>query len=1149
MPAPALARAATAETAPRRAAEGASPAAIRPAPPLVARAEGAVPLLPMLRRKPAEPVLRAGVQAAGLRVSSPGEPAEREAEAVAHQVLRLPQPAPRLARAPSATLPRAAAAPPSAGPGTLQEIRESLGGGTPLPQGIRGFMEPRFRADFGGVRIHAGERAARLAARLGARAFTFGRHIFFGRGEWHPETQAGAELLAHELVHTVQQGETIQRQAEAAPRIAERSAPGRVQRLGISDALDYFADKANLIPGFRMFTILIGVNPINMSRVERSAANILRAIVEFLPGGGLIVQALDRYGVFDKAGAWVEQRLETLGLTASAIRRSVDEFLDSLGWRDIFHLGDVWDRAKRIFTEPIRRIIDFAGSLLGAILDMVKEAVLRPLAELASRTPAWDLLCAVLGRNPITGEAVPRTADTLIGGFMTLIGQQEVWENLKRANAVGRAWAWFQATLSGVLAFVTGLPGLFLSVLRSLGIADLVHPIEAFKRVAGVFGSFFGRFFAWAGGQVLGLLQIIFEVLAPAVVPYLRKAAATFQTIIRDPIRFIRYLVQAGIQGFRQFARNFLTHLRTSLVEWLTGTLGGAVYIPQSFSLGEIVKFVLSVLGLTWQNIRGKLVRVIGEPAVSALEAGFDIVVTLVREGPAAAWQKILEGITNLREMVIEQVMAFVRSRIVQAAIETLLTSLNPAGAFIQAIIAIYNTIMFFVERLKQIGRVAAAFVDSIAAIASGAIGAAADRVERTMAGLLTLVISFLARIAKLGSVSEAVLGLINRVRAPIDRALDRVVEWIVAQARRLGRLVAGRGRPVTPPPAPASAPPAPVGIRITMSGVGHMIEAVPQGGAIRLFMASRRETLREKLNREAALWANSENPELRSSGQALAARLTVVRQREDVLSASYSATADSAQRHALAVAGVNEIGAALVATANEFGIVIEDEDIPRATPFHASGLNLGRATQVHADPLTVMSLRPMAERVQFAPGGFLRFPGRDRYAAGHLLADTMGGPIVPGNLALVSRGTNGRFSSREARVRNALRGTKRIPEPRTILRYEVSCAFESDPQGQMEDWMRRRYAARLPQARFGGVGAVIMQMVGRQEWNTGAIDKHLGLAAPQPLGFYDRTMWRAAKLYLPKEFTISIRTYAGTAVQGDSFPNHIGGMQDPPDQ
>ena len=39
-----------------------------------------------------------------------------------------------------------------------------------------------------------------------------------------------------------------------------------------------------------------------MSRVERSAANILRALIEFIPGGALITQALDNYGVFDKVG-------------------------------------------------------------------------------------------------------------------------------------------------------------------------------------------------------------------------------------------------------------------------------------------------------------------------------------------------------------------------------------------------------------------------------------------------------------------------------------------------------------------------------------------------------------------------------------------------------------------------------------------------------------------------------------------------------------------------------------------------------------------------------------------------------------------------------------------------------------------------------
>jgi dolichol kinase len=293
----------------------------------------------------------------------------------------------------------------------------------------------------------------------------------------------------------------------------------------------------------------------------------------------------------------------------------------------------------------------------------------------------------------------------------------------------------------------------------------------------------------------MSLLQIIFEVVAPGAMVYIRRAAGAFRSIIQNPVGFVRNLVRAGIQGFRQFAGNFLTHLRTSLIQWLTGTLSGAgIYIPQAFTLMEIIKFVLSVLGLTWQNIRAKLVRRIGETAVRALEAGFEIVVTLVRQGPAAAWQKIQEGISNLRAMVIEQVMTFVRDRIVQAAITRLLTSLNPAGAFIQAIIAIYNTIMFFFERLRQIMQVATAFIDSIAAIAAGSIGAAANRVEQTMAGLLTLVISFLARLVGLGRVSDAVVNIVNRIRAPIDRALDRVVDWIVTMAQRAGRLITGRG-------------------------------------------------------------------------------------------------------------------------------------------------------------------------------------------------------------------------------------------------------------------------------------------------------------------------------------------------------------------
>jgi hypothetical protein len=690
------------------------------------------------------------------------------------------------------------------------DIRSSMSTGSPLPLSVRRFMEPRFQADFSQVKVHTDDNAAKLNQQVKSQAFAMGNHIFFGKDKYQPETEEGKELLAHELTHTIQQGgaaqgednqgeqtDTVQR--SEAVSVTQHSSV-QVQRLGISDALDYFADKAYNIPGFRMFTIIIGVNPINMQRADRSAANILRAIVEFLPGGNLITRALDNYGVFERAGAWIEQQLDSLGITGSSIRAAVMEFLDSLGWRDIFDLGGVWRRAKRIFTDPISRIISFIRSLGGAILQFIRDAILRPLAGLAEGTRGWPLLQAVLGFNPITGEPYPRNAETLIGGFMTLIGQQEVWENIKRANAVARAWAWFQGALSGLLGFVRSIPGRFMQVLRSLTIQDLVVLPRAFEKVGRAFLGFVGQFMSWAFSQVMNLLQIIFEVVAPGVMPFLRRARGAFQTIIRNPIGFIGNLVRAGIRGFRQFSARFLTHLRASLIGWLTGAMGSAgVYIPQGFSLPEILKFVLSVLGLTWQNIRQKLVRVVGEPAVAAMESGFELVRTLVTEGPAAAWEQLLEGLSNLQEMVMEQIMSFVQSQVVQKAIQMLVSSLSPAGAFVQAIIAIYNTVMFFVERLRQIAQVGMAFVNSIAAIASGAIGAAANRVEQTMAGMLTLVISFLARLAGLGRVSDIITNLINRVREPIDRGLDRVVAWIVRQARRLGRFVAQAGVPQDP--------------------------------------------------------------------------------------------------------------------------------------------------------------------------------------------------------------------------------------------------------------------------------------------------------------------------------------------------------------
>jgi len=93
-----------------------------------------------------------------------------------------------------------------AGPEIEGRLAALKGSGTPLPDEVRAAMEPRFGADFGGVRIHTGGEADHLNRQLSAEAFTHGEDIYFKSGTYSPGSGTGRRLLAHELAHTVQQG-------------------------------------------------------------------------------------------------------------------------------------------------------------------------------------------------------------------------------------------------------------------------------------------------------------------------------------------------------------------------------------------------------------------------------------------------------------------------------------------------------------------------------------------------------------------------------------------------------------------------------------------------------------------------------------------------------------------------------------------------------------------------------------------------------------------------------------------------------------------------------------------------------------------------------------------------------------------------------
>jgi hypothetical protein len=81
------------------------------------------------------------------------------------------------------------------------QIGRSKGQGSPLPDPVRAYMEPRFGADFSDVRVHTGREAQQMSRSVFAQAFTHGSDIYFGEG--HNPTELA--LTAHELTHIVQQ--------------------------------------------------------------------------------------------------------------------------------------------------------------------------------------------------------------------------------------------------------------------------------------------------------------------------------------------------------------------------------------------------------------------------------------------------------------------------------------------------------------------------------------------------------------------------------------------------------------------------------------------------------------------------------------------------------------------------------------------------------------------------------------------------------------------------------------------------------------------------------------------------------------------------------------------------------------------------------
>ena len=273
---------------------------------------------------------------------------------------------------------------------------------------------------------------------------------------------------------------------------------------------------------------------------------------------------------------------------------------------------------------------------------------------------------------------------------------------------------------------------------------------------------------------IKGVIETI-KKLKKLITDLLAAIQSLIGVIMADPIGFMKALF-AGIKaGMDNFVANIKTHLIAGLFKWLTGALGPmGITLPKDiFSLPGIFSLVMQVLGLTWEFVRKKMVKLLTEPVVKVVETGFTIIKKIREKGVMGLWEEVKQQFSDLKQTVMESIQNMIITQVIQAGIKWVLSLLIPGAGFVKAIMAIKDVIVFFVESAIAL---IPTLINAIRAAAAKNFSGIAKAVEQGLSTIVPLVISLLAKLLGISGLVKKVQKIIKNIRKRIDRAVNKII-------------------------------------------------------------------------------------------------------------------------------------------------------------------------------------------------------------------------------------------------------------------------------------------------------------------------------------------------------------------------------------
>ena len=655
-------------------------------------------------------------------------------------------------------------------------------GGQPLPAKARAFMEERFGADFSKVRIHIDTEADRLCKQIGAQAFAIGYHIFFASGKFNPDSKQGRFLLAHELTHVVQQKGGIRTREEQAAAMAEaegaQAAPEEAQ--SAPEEAQSAPEEAQSAPEEAQSS---AEEAQSAPEEAQSAPEEVQNAPEEAQGAPEVQSVPEQPQAMDEA-----QSAPELQPAAEEAQSAPKE--------------EAQAAPEEAHSMPAVQEAPVAAGVSRANRQVQGGWLANKINKYARQVPGFTLITVLVGYNPVLGESVPRTATNLVGGLLGMVpGGTALFDKLKESGALQDAFDWLSAQVKTLNLSWQGIKALLSEAWDKMSlIRGFSYNLNVIKQV---FGPTVRRIINF--GKAIGtkIMELIFKGALKAVgapvekfMALLNKGKAVLGKIFSDPIQFVKNLANSVKLGVQLFLKNIKKHLMGGLIGWITGALGGAgITLPAKFDVKGIFNLVMQILGLTYDRMRVKLVKRLGEKTVGRIEKAVEFITLLVTKGPMALWDKLKEKLSGIKDAVIGGIQSWVITKVITEGITWILGLLNPAGALLKIIKVLYSIVMFFIERWSQIVDFATSVFNSIGEIANGQLQKAAKYVEGTIGKAVPVMISFLASLLGLGGISATIKKIITKIRKPIDKGVDKILDWIVKKAKAMIAKVKGKGK------------------------------------------------------------------------------------------------------------------------------------------------------------------------------------------------------------------------------------------------------------------------------------------------------------------------------------------------------------------